>query len=144
MFSITHFQFLFLLHRVYRFDMNSTAIDKIKHRGNNSDGRREIIQCIFYSAPLSCLIYIHSANYTNIRNTVTMVSSGVFFQSILPYPIRIPTILFIFVYNLVGALPFLLLLSLYLTTFDMAATVYIRIKLEWDYVHRTVTLSMPL
>ena len=25
----------------------------------------------------------------------------------------------------------------------MAATVYIGIKLEWDYVHRTVTLSMP-
>ena len=24
----------------------------------------------------------------------------------------------------------------------MAATVYIRIKLEWDYVHRTVILSM--
>ena len=24
----------------------------------------------------------------------------------------------------------------------MAATVYIRIKLEWEYVHRTVTLSM--
>ena len=25
----------------------------------------------------------------------------------------------------------------------MAVTVYIGIKLEWDYVHRTVTLSMP-
>ena len=25
----------------------------------------------------------------------------------------------------------------------MAETVYIRIKLEWDYVHRTVTLSIP-
>ena len=25
----------------------------------------------------------------------------------------------------------------------MAATVYIGIKLEWDYVHTTVTLSMP-
>ena len=25
----------------------------------------------------------------------------------------------------------------------MAATVYIHIKLEWDYVHSTVTLSMP-
>ena len=30
----------------------------------------------------------------------------------------------------------------YLITVDMAATLYIRIKLEWDYVHRTVTLSM--
>ena len=25
----------------------------------------------------------------------------------------------------------------------MAATFYIRIKLEWEYVHRTVTLSIP-
>ena len=25
----------------------------------------------------------------------------------------------------------------------MEATVYIGIKLEWDYLHRTVTLSMP-
>ena len=25
----------------------------------------------------------------------------------------------------------------------MAETVYIGIKLEWDYVHRTITLSMP-
>ena len=31
----------------------------------------------------------------------------------------------------------------YLITVDMAATVYIGIKLEWEYVHRTVTLSMP-
>ena len=31
----------------------------------------------------------------------------------------------------------------YLITVNMAATVYIGIKLEWDYVHRTVTLSMP-
>ena len=31
----------------------------------------------------------------------------------------------------------------YLITVDMSATVYIRIKIEWDYVHRTVTLSMP-
>ena len=30
----------------------------------------------------------------------------------------------------------------YLTTVDMAATVYIGINLEWDYVHRAVTLSM--
>ena len=27
----------------------------------------------------------------------------------------------------------------YLITFDMVATVYIWIKIEWDYVHRTVT-----
>ena len=27
----------------------------------------------------------------------------------------------------------------YLITVDMAATVYIGIKLEWDYLHRTVT-----
>ena len=31
----------------------------------------------------------------------------------------------------------------YFITVDMEATVYIGIKLEWDYVHRTVTLSMP-
>ena len=31
----------------------------------------------------------------------------------------------------------------YLITVNMAAAVYIGIKLEWDYVHRTVTLSMP-
>ena len=31
----------------------------------------------------------------------------------------------------------------YLITVDMNATVYIGIKLTWDYVHRTVTLSMP-
>ena len=31
----------------------------------------------------------------------------------------------------------------YLITVDMEATVYIGIKLEWDYVHRTVTLFMP-
>ena len=31
----------------------------------------------------------------------------------------------------------------YLITVDMEATVYIGIKLTWDYVHRTVTLSMP-
>ena len=30
----------------------------------------------------------------------------------------------------------------YLITVDMAVTVYIRIKLEWDYVYRTVTFSM--
>ena len=31
----------------------------------------------------------------------------------------------------------------YLLTVDMDATVYIGIKIKWDYVHRTVTLSMP-
>ena len=31
----------------------------------------------------------------------------------------------------------------YLITVDMEAIVYIGIKLEWDCVHRTVTLSMP-
>ena len=31
----------------------------------------------------------------------------------------------------------------YLITVDMVATVYISIKLEWDYGHRNVTLSMP-
>ena len=31
----------------------------------------------------------------------------------------------------------------YLITVDMEATVYIGIKLKWDYVHRTVTLLMP-
>ena len=31
----------------------------------------------------------------------------------------------------------------YLVTVDMSAIVYIRIKLEWDSVHRTVTLSIP-
>ena len=31
----------------------------------------------------------------------------------------------------------------YLITVDMEATVYIGIKLDWDYVNRTVTLSMP-
>ena len=31
----------------------------------------------------------------------------------------------------------------YLITNDMDATVYFGIKLRWDYVHRTVTLSMP-
>ena len=31
----------------------------------------------------------------------------------------------------------------YLITVDMAETVYIVIKLEWEYVHRTVTLSIP-
>ena len=31
----------------------------------------------------------------------------------------------------------------YLITVDMKATVYIGIKLTWDYFHRTVTLSMP-
>ena len=36
------------------------------------------------------------------------------------------------------------LISKYLVTVDMAATFYIRIKLEWDYLHRTVTLSMPI
>ena len=25
----------------------------------------------------------------------------------------------------------------------MASTVYIKIKIEWDYVHRTVTFSIP-
>ena len=33
--------------------------------------------------------------------------------------------------------------SKYLIIVDMAATVYIGIKLEWDYMHRTITLSMP-
>ena len=32
----------------------------------------------------------------------------------------------------------------YIITVDMAATVYIGIKIEWDYVHRTVTLWMPI
>ena len=31
----------------------------------------------------------------------------------------------------------------HLITVDMEVTVYIRIKLEWDYVHRTVTLLIP-
>ena len=31
----------------------------------------------------------------------------------------------------------------YLITVDMDATLYIGIKLKWDYVHRTVTLYMP-
>ena len=31
----------------------------------------------------------------------------------------------------------------YLITVDMEATLYIGIKLMWDYVHRTVTFSMP-
>ena len=31
-----------------------------------------------------------------------------------------------------------------LITFDMAATVYIEIKLEWDYLHRNVTLSVTI
>ena len=31
----------------------------------------------------------------------------------------------------------------YLITVNMVATVYIRIKLEWDYMHRTITLSIP-
>ena len=31
----------------------------------------------------------------------------------------------------------------YVITVDMEATVYIGIKIKWDYVHRTVTLSMP-
>ena len=31
----------------------------------------------------------------------------------------------------------------YLIAVNMEATVYIGIKLEWDYVHRTVTFSMP-
>ena len=35
------------------------------------------------------------------------------------------------------------LIAKYLITVDMEATVYIGIKLEWDYVHRTVTLSIP-
>ena len=34
------------------------------------------------------------------------------------------------------------LISNYLITVDMAASVYIRIKLEWEYVHTTVTLLM--
>ena len=33
--------------------------------------------------------------------------------------------------------------SKYLITVEMKATVYIGIKLKWDYVHRTATLSMP-
>ena len=33
--------------------------------------------------------------------------------------------------------------SKYLITVNMAATVYIGIKIEWEYVHITVTLSMP-
>ena len=33
--------------------------------------------------------------------------------------------------------------SKYPITFDMEATVYIGIKLDWDYVHITVTFSMP-
>ena len=32
--------------------------------------------------------------------------------------------------------------SKYLITFDMEVTVYIIIKLKWDYVHRTVTFSI--
>ena len=32
--------------------------------------------------------------------------------------------------------------SKYLITVNMEATVYIGIKLKWDYVHRTVTLLM--
>ena len=31
----------------------------------------------------------------------------------------------------------------YIITVGTEETVYIGIKLEWDYVHRTVTLSMP-
>ena len=31
----------------------------------------------------------------------------------------------------------------YIITVDMEATVYIGIKLKWDYVHRSVTLSIP-
>ena len=31
----------------------------------------------------------------------------------------------------------------YLITVDMAATFYIGVKLEWDYVHRTFILSIP-
>ena len=31
----------------------------------------------------------------------------------------------------------------YLITVDMETTVYIGIKIDWEYVHRTVTLSMP-
>ena len=43
-----------------------------------------------------------------------------------------------------GCRPFLnALRSKYLIKVDMADTVYIRIKLEWDYGHRTVTLLMP-
>ena len=34
--------------------------------------------------------------------------------------------------------------SKYLVTVDMEAIVYIGIKLTWDYVHRTITLSMPI
>ena len=33
--------------------------------------------------------------------------------------------------------------SKYIITVNMVATVYIKIKLEWYYVHRTVTFSMP-
>ena len=32
--------------------------------------------------------------------------------------------------------------SKYLITVNMETTIYIGIKLDWDYVHRTVTLSM--
>ena len=32
----------------------------------------------------------------------------------------------------------------YLIPVDMVATFYIGIKLEWDYVHRTITLSTPI
>ena len=43
-----------------------------------------------------------------------------------------------------GFQPFLnALRAKYIVTFDMEATVYIGIKLDWEYVHRTVTLSMP-
>ena len=35
------------------------------------------------------------------------------------------------------------LIAKYLTRVDTAAEVYIGIKLEWDYVHITFTLSMP-
>ena len=35
------------------------------------------------------------------------------------------------------------LVSKYIITVDMGVTIHIGIKLEWDYVHRTVTLSMP-
>ena len=31
----------------------------------------------------------------------------------------------------------------YIITVDMEVTVYIGINLDWDYVNRTVTLSMP-
>ena len=33
--------------------------------------------------------------------------------------------------------------SKYLITVGMAATVNIKIKIEWDYVHKTVTLLIP-